>query len=140
MPSKRPPRIGGSWNEVLMWVPFCSRRVCCRCWGSRRGGSLVLGQRSHGHLASQLELVAQLKASEAKYRSIFDNALEGIFQTTPDGRFITANAALARMYGFKQPEELVTKLTDIGSQLYVDPSQRESLLAALKSQDVVSEP
>ena len=55
-------------------------------------------------------LVQELQSSEAKYRSIFDNAVEGIFQTTPEGKFITANKALARMYGYKTPEHLMRSL------------------------------
>ncbi len=83
-------------------------------------------------------LIRDCRAAEMKYRSIFDNAIEGIFQTTPDGRFVTANAALARMYGYESPEHLVQSLTDVATQLYVDPSQREALLEALRHEDVVS--
>ena len=83
-------------------------------------------------------LVGQLREAEMKYRSIFDNAMEGIFQTTPEGRFVTANQALARIYGFKTPEELMSHYTDIGQQLYAEPGQREALIEALKETDVVS--
>ena len=83
-------------------------------------------------------ILAQLSETEGKYRTIFDNAAEGIFQTTPDGRFITANRALARMYGYESPEELLEKLTDVGTQLYVNPAQRAALLAALQTDDAVS--
>ncbi|MFM6400206.1 MAG: GAF domain-containing protein, partial [Planktothrix sp.] len=47
------------------------------------------------------------KKAEAKYRSIFENAIEGIFQTTPDGRYLSAKPALARIYGYNSPEELI---------------------------------
>jgi two-component system cell cycle sensor histidine kinase/response regulator CckA len=103
------------------------------------GGRLLkFARKSESSATDQRELIDQLKSSESKYRSIFDNAVEGIFQTTPDGRFISANWALARMYGFKDPQDLIEKLTDIGTQLYVDPGQREALLAALQAEDVVS--
>ena len=78
------------------------------------------------------------RETEEKYRSLFDNAIEGIFQTTPDGRFLTANRALARMYGYESPEHLMETLTDVATQLYVDPSQRQALLEALQVEDVVS--
>ena len=78
------------------------------------------------------------RETEEKYRSLFDNAIEGIFQTTPDGRFVTANRALARMYGYDSPEHLMETLTDVATQLYVDPSQRQALLEALQVEDVVS--
>ena len=94
--------------------------------------------REHRIVEEKERLLAQVRETEVKYRSIFDNAVEGIFQTTPEGRFITANAALAKMYGYASPEELIEKLTDIPSQMYVEPAQREALLAALKRSDVVS--
>ncbi|HEY3901986.1 MAG TPA: PAS domain S-box protein [Chthoniobacter sp.] len=76
--------------------------------------------------------------AEEAYRSLFDNAIEGIFQTTPEGTFVTANRALARMYGYDSPQQLIEKLTDVANQLYVDPSQRQALLEALRKEDVVS--
>jgi PAS domain S-box-containing protein len=66
-----------------------------------------------------------LRQAEEKYRGIFENALEGIFQTTPDGRFIAANRALARLLGFDSPEELIAARTDIAQENYVDPKSRE---------------
>jgi PAS domain S-box-containing protein/putative nucleotidyltransferase with HDIG domain len=67
-----------------------------------------------------------LRESEAKYRSIVERAVEGIFQTTEDGRCVMANAALCRILGYETPEELVSAVTDVGSQLYVNPEdQRE---------------
>jgi PAS domain S-box-containing protein len=69
-----------------------------------------------------------LKNSEAKYRNIFENAVEGIYQSTIGGRFITANAALARMAGYESPEELIESIKDIGTQLYVHPEDREKFM------------
>ncbi|MFZ1980699.1 MAG: PAS domain S-box protein [Smithella sp.] len=69
-----------------------------------------------------------LKNSELKYRNIFENAVEGIYQTTREGRFITANAALARMTGYDSPEELIKSIKDIGTQLYVHPEDRKRFL------------
>ena len=51
--------------------------------------------------------------AEEKFRSIFENAIEGIFQTTPEGRFKSANPALARIYGYDSSEELIRQLSDI---------------------------
>ncbi|MBA4417930.1 MAG: hypothetical protein C0392_08480 [Syntrophus sp. (in: bacteria)] len=65
-----------------------------------------------------------LRESETKYRSIFENAVEGIFQSTPDGRFLNVNHALAAMCGYASPEEMITHITDIGRQHYVDPEKR----------------
>ncbi len=66
-----------------------------------------------------------LRQAEAKYRNIFENTVEGIFQTTPDGRYLSANPALGRIYGYDDPEEMMAALTNISRQLYVDPSQRD---------------
>ncbi|MCX5848534.1 MAG: PAS domain S-box protein [Deltaproteobacteria bacterium] len=69
-----------------------------------------------------------LKKSEAKYRNIFENAMEGIYQSTTDGRFITVNVAFARMAGYNSPEELIETIKDIGTQLYVHPEDRDRFL------------
>src|SRR5262245_2680237 len=56
---------------------------------------------------------ARRHEAEERYRSIFENAIEGIFQTTLDGRYLTANPALARMFGYGSPEELIAAINDI---------------------------
>jgi PAS domain S-box-containing protein len=92
-----------------------------------------------GMLASILHgsrLFGDLRAAEEKYRSIFENAIEGIFQTTPDGRIIGANPALARMYGYDSPEELMEDIKDVRMQQYVNPADRDRLLELLETQGV----
>jgi PAS domain S-box-containing protein len=71
--------------------------------------------------------------AEANYRSVFENAMEGVFQTTPDGRYLSANPALARMLGYSSPEELIATVTDIGGQLCVDPGTWSILKERLAS-------
>lgn len=66
-----------------------------------------------------------LRQAEEKYRNIVENSVEGIFQTTPDGHYLSANRALAEMYGYASAEVLVSAMTDIQHQLYVDPNRRE---------------
>lgn len=78
-----------------------------------------------------------LREAEQKYRDIFENAGEGIFQSTPDGRYIAANPALARMYRFASPEELIHSRQDISLQVYVDPTRREEFKHQLEEQGVV---
>lgn len=65
-----------------------------------------------------------LREAEVRYRSIFENALDGIYQSTPDGKFITANQSMAGIFGYRSPEELITSITDIGTQLYADSEVR----------------
>ena len=86
-----------------------------------------------------LEMEKALQKVEAKYRSMFENAVSGIFQTSPDGRYLHANPALARLYGYTSIEELMAGLTDIEHQLYVDPNRRDEFISALQEYDFVSE-
>lgn len=79
-----------------------------------------------------------LRQTEAKYRSIFENAAEGIYQATPEGRYISANPALARIFGYDYPEELIQTLTDINTQLYVKPNRRAEFVAAMEANPIVS--
>jgi len=79
------------------------------------------------------------REAERKYRDIFDNAVEGIFQTTPEGGFITVNPALARMLGYESAEELIRERRDIGLQGYVDPKGREEFRQLLETQDTVAQ-
>ena len=76
-----------------------------------------------------------LRASEAKYRSLFENVLEGIFQSTANGRLLTANPALVRMLGYESEEEL--KRVDIARNLYVNPAQREAWAQELEKEGVI---
>lgn len=66
-----------------------------------------------------------LKRAEAKYRSIFENAVEGMFQSTPQGQYLTVNPMLARLYGYDSPQDLIQNLTNINQQLYVQPGRRQ---------------
>ncbi len=74
---------------------------------------------------------AILHKTEEKYRSIYEDAIEGIFQTSTEGRFLSANPALARVHGYNSPQELIDSVTDISSQLYVDPADRRRMVEHL---------
>lgn len=65
--------------------------------------------------------------SEEKYRNIFENAVDGMFQATPEGKYLRVNSAYARMLGFESPEELIAAIDDIQSDLYVDPDDRDTI-------------
>ena len=77
-----------------------------------------------------------MTGSEEMYRSIFENAIEGIFQTTPSGQYLNVNPALAKMYGYESVEALVEGLTAIDNQLYVDPNRRSEFVALMESGSV----
>ena len=73
----------------------------------------------------------QLRASEAKYRRLFESAVLGIIQSTPDGRIININPALAAMFGYQSPEEMLTAVKDVAADLYVDPQSRPKIIQSL---------
>jgi PAS domain S-box-containing protein len=82
---------------------------------------------------------AQLAAAEEQYRSIFENASEGILVTTYEGQIVTVNPALAAMFGYDGPDHAKESIKDINSQLYYDPTDREKLLQALNADGQVKE-
>lgn len=79
-----------------------------------------------------------LRKAEEKYRSIFENSVEGIFQTTLDGKYLSANPSLARIYGYASPDELMSGIGDIERQLYLDPKRRDEFQRKIKADGVVT--
>ena len=75
--------------------------------------------------------------SEERFRNIFENAIEGIYQTTPDGRYINVNPSFAAMFGYSSPEEMIVGIDNIGTQVYVDPEVREHLKKLLEENNSV---
>ncbi len=86
---------------------------------------------------ASMSVERRLREAEEKYRSIFEHAIEGIFQSTPDGRFIAANPALARMFGYDSPAEMIGRLSDIERQYYVKPGRRAEFKRLLDELGVV---
>jgi PAS domain S-box-containing protein len=73
-----------------------------------------------------------LRASESRFRNIFENSTVGIYNTTGDGKFIAVNPSLATMLGYKTPEEMISSITDMGLQFYLEPKRRAELTVYLK--------
>ena len=90
---------------------------------TRQAGAVVI------HLnITEKRLAEEAKwAAEGKYQSIFENAVEGIFQSTPEGRYITIKPAFARIHGYDSPEEMMRLCTDIAKQVYTDPRDRDEV-------------
>ncbi len=80
------------------------------------------------------EINKELQESEGRYRSIFENAIEGIFQSSPQGRFIDVNPAMAAMCGFSSPREMIESISDIASQYYINPEDRERFMRFMSEQ------
>jgi PAS domain S-box-containing protein len=80
----------------------------------------------------------RVTAGEASYRAFFDHAVDGIFRTTPEGHYLAVNQALADIYGYASPESLMSGLTDISAQLYVEIRRRDEFRTLMQANDVVA--
>lgn len=81
----------------------------------------------------------RLRRAEEKYRSIFENSVIGIFQTSPEGRYMSANPALAEIYGYNSPDDLINHLTQIDCQLYVAADRRQAFIRRLQTAGSVTD-
>jgi PAS domain S-box-containing protein len=81
--------------------------------------------------------ITERKQAEEKYRTLFNESVVGIYQSTPEGKFLAANPALANMWGYESPEELISSIQNIGTQLYRDPHRRDELNRILREEGQV---
>jgi two-component system, NtrC family, sensor kinase len=92
----------------------------------------VIGIAGVGHnITKRRRMEDALREAERKYRGIFDEAMVGIFQSTREGRFLSVNPAMARIYGYDSPEEMTGSVTDISRQSYVDPNRRDEFMKVM---------
>lgn len=107
------------------------------------GVPLSVGGKLIGSFAIYQDMTEKLRAEQAqreaehKFRSLFENAVEGIFQTTSDGRFLDANPALARMCGYASPAEMIAAVRDIGTEFYAESRARERFRRLIERRGVV---
>ena len=86
----------------------------------------------HRNITGRKKAEDLLRAAEARYRDIFENAIEGIFQSTPDGRFLRVNLAMAQIYGYASPEEMITAIgNQIATRIYAHPERRDDFVRPL---------
>ncbi|HEY9286345.1 MAG TPA: PAS domain S-box protein [Pyrinomonadaceae bacterium] len=79
-----------------------------------------------------------LRQAELRYRSIFDNSVHGIYQSSPEGRFLNVNAALARMLGYDSPRQLISECRQIARDYYADPATRDEFTRMMRERGRVS--
>ncbi|WP_234085691.1 GGDEF domain-containing phosphodiesterase [Azonexus sp. R2A61] len=109
-------------------------------------GSVVLDENGKRVLEGFIEDITeqvlgqrQLADAELRYRSIFEDSVVGMFQTSIDGHYLAANLALAQLYGYESPSELMAGLSDIAGNLYVDPERREAFKQLIREHGRVTE-
>ncbi len=141
-------KIDESWSSIVIVRDITERKITEAALESARE---LLEKRVNERTAELSEANRQLKQeiadreraeqdlifAEEKYRSIFENAVEGIFQSTPDGKFISANPAMARIFGYDSPEELIESISNIGDEVYVDPQMRKEFVRLLETSDEI---
>jgi PAS domain S-box-containing protein len=82
---------------------------------------------------------AATQQAEEKYRGIFENSVTGIFQSTPDNRFLSANLRLAAIYGYKSVRDLIANVTNIEDQIYVLPERRQEWIDLMQEKEAVAD-
>ena len=83
-------------------------------------------------ITSQKQTVKTLKESEEKFRRIHEDAFVGLYRTSPEGRYISVNPALTRIFGYSSPEEMIRAITDVGKQQYVYQEERRRFINILE--------
>lgn len=99
----------------------------------------LLGENFNSMTDKLRQTMERLSKSEEKYRSIYENASEGLFQSSPLGTFISVNPAMARIHGYESQEEMVESITDIGEQVYVDREDRRLYRSTLEDRGKVED-
>jgi diguanylate cyclase (GGDEF)-like protein/PAS domain S-box-containing protein len=124
-------------------------KICCKD-GSEKSvlecGMAVIDERGQSviegfiqDMTDQVRREQHQAETELRYRSIFDNSVVGMFQTATDGHYLAANHALARLYGYASPAELMTSLRDIATRLYVENERREDFKRLVEQQGKVTD-
>jgi len=132
-------KLGQSDRLVILKKPFDSIEVLQLANSLTRKWQLL--QDSKDRLTDLEKMVlartAQMVHEQEKFRSIFENSPDGIYQIAPEGGFLAANPALAVIFGYASPEELIAQLTDVQSQLYVDPKRLAEFRQRLEQERIV---
>ena len=129
-------------TPLIIWTAASSEDIAVDCMKAgannyvlkdnvKRLGPAVL------RALEERELLLARNQAEEKYQVIFENSIVGIFQSTPRGRYRMVNAAMARIYGYDSPAEMIEAITDIKKQIYVDADQRSEFLSRLDTQGIV---
>jgi diguanylate cyclase (GGDEF)-like protein/PAS domain S-box-containing protein len=116
-------------QDVFLWI---KASPICDAWGN-----IVGAIESIRDITNQKLVERALREGEEKYRAIFENNVVGMFQSSPEGRFISVNPALTHMCGYASPEEMISDIKDIASQHYVHPAERDAFKRIMAEQGYV---
>ena len=89
------------------------------------------------HALEEKDLLTARGQAEQNYQSIFENSMEGVFQSSPQGRYLSVNPAMARLYGYDSPAEMIESVQSIADQIYVNPAERAEFIKLLHSQSTI---
>ena len=127
-------RDAGTWKHRLKDGRFIDVEIASdRLTFAGQNAVLVVAR----DITEQKQAEKALQETERKYRSMVEDAVIGIFQSTPQGRFLTVNPTMATMLGYESPQDLLACVNDIRGQVYVDPKRREEFSRALEQQGIV---
>ncbi len=140
--------VGQSWNAAVNGQPYdIEHRIIvggATKWVRERAevefdaaGKAVRGIGTVQDVTERKQAELALRTAEEKYRSIFDHSPVGIFQSLPEGRYLSVNPAMASIYGYGSPEELMAAVTDLRHQMYVRPSDRDEFQRRIQERGVV---
>ncbi len=140
--------ITGLLSALSAWTIVRPVRLMTRTMERVAGGELnhTLEVRHHDEIGALARMfntmtaklsrsMEDLRQSEAKYRRIFEDAMEGLFQSTLEGHFLNANPAMARILGYDSAEDLVRGISNIWRELFARPEDSERFLSELSSAD-----
>jgi PAS domain S-box-containing protein len=101
------------------------------------GGSITHFQGALRDVTETRKAEEALRETERKYRKIYENAVEGIFQTTPEGSIVSANPAFARILGYDSPAEMASSVSDMGKQVFTSERRRQEYANLMKAHGAV---
>jgi PAS domain S-box-containing protein len=122
---KRRRRDGSLVDVRILGVPLIV--------DGKRTGSFVM----YEDITERIRSEEAQQLAEEKYRMIFENAMEGFSESTPAGRFVTVNPAMARIFGYSSPAEMINEVHDIGKQHYVEPETRKDVKRRLEEDGIL---
>ena len=136
--------VGELWESVEIPIKRKDGEIRVALWNSanilnKEGKEIVATIAQGQDITERKHAEDALKESERQYRNLFENSMEGIFQTTPEGKLISANMAFAKTFGYECPEEIIGTVHDIAGQLYANPAERKKTTNILKEKGYLKE-